>query len=115
MTEANLGRALAAFQRSLTATNAPFDRYMRGDTTAMTAEQIAGMNRFEATGCGNCHSGPMFSDFKAHVLAVPDNRQLTTSDTGVNSAYAFRTASLRNLACSRPTCTTGCSTTWATS
>jgi cytochrome c peroxidase len=33
----NLGRALAAFQRSLTANNAPFDRYLRGDPNAMTA------------------------------------------------------------------------------
>jgi cytochrome c peroxidase len=102
VTEANLGRALAAFQRSLVTANAPFDRYMRGDTTAMTPEQIRGMNRFETTGCANCHSGPMFSDFKAHVLAVPDNNRLAVSDAGVDGTYAFRTASLRNLAHTAP-------------
>jgi cytochrome c peroxidase len=102
VTEANLGRALAAFQRTLVTTNAPFDRYMRGDTTAMTAEQIRGMNRFQTIGCSNCHSGPMFSDFKAHVLAVPDNTRLPASDAGVEGTYAFRTASLRNLASSAP-------------
>jgi cytochrome c peroxidase len=102
VTEANLGRALAAFQRSLVTTNAPFDRYMRGDTTAMTPEQIRGMTRFQTTGCANCHSGPMFSDFKAHVLAVPDNTRLAASDAGVDGTYAFRTASLRNLAYTAP-------------
>lgn len=102
VTEENLGRALAAFQRSLIAPNAPFDRYMRGETTAMTERQIRGMNRFETTGCINCHSGPMFSDFKAHVLAVPDNARLTASDTGLDGAYAFRTASLRNLKSTAP-------------
>jgi cytochrome c peroxidase len=98
----NLGRAMAAFQRSLVATNAPFDRYMRGDTAAMTPQQLRGMNRFQSTGCSNCHSGPMFSDFKTHVLAVPDNGKLATSDSGINGTYAFRTASLRNLAYTAP-------------
>jgi cytochrome c peroxidase len=92
VTEANLGRALAAFQRSLVTTDSPFDRYMRGDTTAMSAEQIRGMNRFETIGCANCHSGPMFSDFKTHVLAVPDNGKLAASDSGTNGTYAFRTS-----------------------
>lgn len=102
VTEQNLGRALAAFERSLVATNAPFDRYMRGDTTAMTAQQVQGMNRFQSSGCANCHSGPMFSDFKVHVLGVPDNGKLAASDAGVDSTYGFRTPSLRNLADTAP-------------
>lgn len=102
VTAANLGRAIAAYERSLVTANSPFDRYMRGDTTAMTAQQIQGMNRFQAIGCANCHSGPMFSDFQPHVLAVPDNTRLAASDAGVNNTYAFRTASLRNLAYTAP-------------
>ena len=82
--DANLGRALAAFQRTLVATNTPFDRYMRGDTTAMTPDQVRGMDRFQQIGCVNCHNGPMFSDFAAHVLAVPDSSKLPESDSGVN-------------------------------
>jgi cytochrome c peroxidase len=34
VSEVNLGRALAAFERTLVTTNAPFDRYMRGDSAA---------------------------------------------------------------------------------
>ncbi len=60
------------------------------------------MNRFQSTGCANCHSGPMFSDYTPHVLAVPDNAKLAASDAGVNNTYAFRTASLRNLAYTAP-------------
>ena len=41
--EANLGRALAAFQRTLAAANTPFDRYMRGETAALSLEQVRGM------------------------------------------------------------------------
>ena len=100
--EANLGRALAAFQRTLVAVNAPFDRYMRGDAAALSPEQVRGMERFESIGCVNCHSGPMFSDFATHVLAVPDNPKLAESDSGANKTYAFRTPSLRNLSATAP-------------
>jgi cytochrome c peroxidase len=44
----------------------------------------------------------MFSDFKTHVLAVPDNNRLAESDAGLDGTYAFRTASLRNLAQTAP-------------
>ena len=98
----NLGKALAAFQRSILANGSPFDRYMRGDRGAMTPAQIRGMRQFERVGCINCHSGPMFSDYQLHVLGVPDNRKLPESDSGVNHTYAFRTASLRNLAFTAP-------------
>ena len=83
VTAANLGKALAAFQRSLVANNSPFDRYMRGDRNAMTAAQLRGMRRFERIGCANCHSGPMFSDYQPHVLGVPDNPKLQESDQGI--------------------------------
>jgi cytochrome c peroxidase len=111
----NLGKALAAFGRSLVANNSPFDRYMRGDRSAMTRDQIEGMRRFERVGCTKCHNGPMFSDYKVHVLGVPDNDALPKSDRGmadmptqlrtesfVGTPYAFRTASLRNLKYTAP-------------
>jgi cytochrome c peroxidase len=102
ITSTNLARALAAFERSLMANNSPFDRYMRGDANAMTDAQIQGMHEFERVGCTNCHNGPMFSDYKVHVLSIPDNPKLPASDQGVNQTYAFRTASLRNLAYTAP-------------
>lgn len=100
--EQNLGLALAAFQRTLVAGNSPFDRYMRGDTNAMTPEEVRGMERFHSIGCINCHGGPMFSDFAAHVLGVPENRKLTEPDPGVDGKYAFRTPTLRNLSATAP-------------
>src|SRR5215510_1432323 len=113
----NLGRAIAAFERTLLANNSPFDRYMRGDRSAMTEKQVRGMQRFEEIGCIRCHNGPMFSDYKLHVMGVPDNPALPASDGGAQKppcpaspqeprtaasraacdSYAFRTASLRNL------------------
>jgi cytochrome c peroxidase len=102
VTAINLGRAIAAFERSLVAVNSPFDRYMRGDTAAMTPLQVQGMERFTRSGCANCHSGPMFTDFKPHVIGVPDNPKLPATDSGISGRYAFRTASLRNLTLTAP-------------
>jgi cytochrome c peroxidase len=75
---------------------------MRGDAGAMSQAAVRGMRRFERIGCANCHKGPMFSDYQLHVLGVPDNRALPLSDAGAGESYAFRTASLRNLAFTAP-------------
>lgn len=98
----NITRALGAFQRSLIANNSRFDQYMRGDRTALSDQEIEGMNLFLKSGCARCHSGPMLSDFKPHVLGVVDNEKLPVSDSGYQSTYAFRTPSLRNLQFTRP-------------
>ena len=102
ITSTNVGKAIATFERSLTANNSPYDRYQKGDRTAMTALQIQGMQAFTDVGCINCHSGPMFSDYQLHILSVPDNSKLAQSDAGANGNYSFRTASLRNVTLTAP-------------
>jgi cytochrome c peroxidase len=102
VTATNLSRAIAAFERTLITTNAPYDRYMRGDTSAMTDQQLRGLDTFQRMGCANCHSGPMFSDYKTHVLGVSENAKLASADTGAENRYAFRTPSLRNLRYTAP-------------
>lgn len=97
----NLGKAIAAYERSIISNQSPYDKYIRGDKTAMTAIQIQGMQVFADNGCDKCHSGPMFSDYSLHILSVPDNAKLPT-DAGANGTYAFRTPSLRNLSLTAP-------------
>ncbi len=97
ITSENIGLAIAAFERTIVATNSPFDQFQAGNQNAMTQQQIQGMNRFRQIGCDDCHSGPMFSDFELHVVGVPDHPLLAESDTGANGSYAFRTPTLRNL------------------
>lgn len=82
--------------------NSPYDRYQKGDKTALNAQQIQGMLTFKDEGCPICHSGPMFSDYKLHVMSVPDNTQLASSDAGAEGRYAFRTPSLRNVGMTAP-------------
>jgi cytochrome c peroxidase len=98
----NLARALAAFQRTLVSANSPFDRYMRGDRKALNGSQRHGMEQFESFGCINCHHGPMLTDFRPHVIGVPENDKLALFDRGMEDRYAFRTPSLRNLSATAP-------------
>ena len=102
ITAANMGVAIASFERTLVANNSRVDRYRAGERTALTAQEINGMNAFQTVGCANCHSGNMFSDFQLHVLSVPDNTKNAQSDAGANNTYAFRTPSLRNLRVTAP-------------
>src|SRR6476661_5559871 len=110
VTAGNLTKALACFERTLITPDAPFDRYMRGDKSALTAEQVRGLNAFVQSGCNKCHNGPMLSDYQTHVLGIVDNEKNATSDSGQNGSYAFRTPSLRNLAFTAP-CRRCCAST----
>ena len=92
-----ISQAIAAFERTLVTTDSPFDRFMRGETDAMTEQQKRGMAEFTRVGCNACHSGPMFSDFRTHVIGVDNNAKLGSVDNGTNGTFAFRTLSLRNL------------------
>jgi cytochrome c peroxidase len=54
-------RAIAAYERTLITPNSPYDRYVRGDKTALNAQQLRGMQLFAESGCGSCHQGAAFS------------------------------------------------------
>jgi cytochrome c peroxidase len=57
-----ISKALATYERTLITPNTPYDRFVMGDTHALSQKQIRGMVLFETMGCVFCHSGPNFSD-----------------------------------------------------
>lgn len=57
LTYTNIANALAVFQRTLM-TPDRFDRYLRGDVTALTSREKAGLQVFINLGCAGCHMGP---------------------------------------------------------
>jgi len=84
---ANVGKSLEAYERKLAAGPAPFDRFLAGDETAMSADQRAGMVAFAKNGCASCHGGSMLSDQKFHAMGVqawPGDPE----DVGREAAYA---------------------------
>ncbi len=63
----NAARAIAAYERTLITPNSPYDRYVKGETAALTEQQVRGMEAFASTGCMACHSGANFSGPKLPV------------------------------------------------
>ncbi|MGE3610516.1 MAG: cytochrome-c peroxidase [Bacteriovoracaceae bacterium] len=57
----NLAKAIATYERTLVTPNSPFDKYMRGNKKALSAQQIRGMKLVDEIGCTSCHTGDNFS------------------------------------------------------
>jgi cytochrome c peroxidase len=103
-----VARAIAAYERTIVTTDSPFDRFVRGDNTALTKQEKRGLEIFNGKGrCTLCHWGGYFSDGRFHNLGVapasgakPDEgRQAVTKDPA--DAGKFKTPTMRDVA-SRP-------------
>jgi cytochrome c peroxidase len=57
----NATRAIAAYERTLITPNSPYDKFVGGDKTALTPQQVKGMEKVAELGCTGCHSGPAFN------------------------------------------------------
>ena len=57
----NVTKAIAAYERTLITPNSAYDKYIKGNKKALTAQQISGMNKLSELGCAGCHSGPAFN------------------------------------------------------
>ncbi len=55
--DATVADALNAFMTTLVTTDAPFDRWLRGDRAALNPRQLHGFVRFKVLGCASCHQG----------------------------------------------------------
>ncbi|HVA82082.1 MAG TPA: cytochrome c peroxidase [Candidatus Binataceae bacterium] len=71
----NLVRAIAAYERTQIAFDSPFDHYMAGDTSALSAQQQRGWAIFNGQGrCMSCHgwnpTRPLFTDDRFHNIGV---------------------------------------------
>ena len=103
--EAELRDALATYVRTILSGNSPFDRYMAGDSSAMSATELSGLRLFTGkAGCSNCHVGPNFTDERFHNTGAGNGSDAgRASVTGrAEDRGAFKTPSLRDCARSRP-------------
>lgn len=57
LTYENVRDALVEFEKAITSVNSPFDRYLNGDTQALSSEQKKGLELFKEIGCVACHNG----------------------------------------------------------
>jgi cytochrome c peroxidase len=110
----NVQDALAVFVRSLVTPNARFDKYLRGDATAVTPEELRGYQLFKSYGCVSCHQGVnvggnMFQQFgvmgnyfasRGSVLKADLGRYNVTGQEA--DRHVFKVPSLRNVALTAP-------------
>jgi cytochrome c peroxidase len=112
MNPRNYGRALAAYQATLT-TPAAFDRFLGGDDAALSGSQKSGMRAFIATGCAGCHSGALLGGTMFQRFGIVKNYWLETGSDKIDQGryaitkkeedrYVFRVPMLRNIAKTAP-------------
>jgi cytochrome c peroxidase len=66
--------AIASFERTLVSVNAPLDRYLNGNRSALSGDAKKGYELFTGKGtCTECHYGVNLSDDKFHALNIPEN------------------------------------------
>ena len=56
----NTARAIAAYERTLITPGSAYDRFVKGDKSALSEQQQRGMQAFDKAGCTGCHSGAAF-------------------------------------------------------
>lgn len=105
----DLGRALASYVRSIRSGDSPYDRFVGGDTGALTPEQQHGLQVFGRSGCGVCHREPLFTDERFWNTGVAWNPETGYSDAGrydvsrnERERGSFKTPTLREVARTAP-------------
>lgn len=67
------GLAIAAYERTILANQAPFQEWLKGDEQAMTEQEKRGaLVFFEKANCNNCHTGPALNSMEFHAIGMYD-------------------------------------------
>jgi cytochrome c peroxidase len=102
ITRPRIEAALATFERRIVAGEAPFDRWIKGDETAINAAAKRGFEVFIGKArCANCHSGPSFTDGSFQDIGTAGKDDVGRGrlfPTSQKLRYAFKTPTLRDVA-----------------
>lgn len=110
----NVKDAIATFERSLVTPNSRFDRFLRGEQTALNAKEQAGYALFKQIGCTSCHQGLNIGGNMYQKLGIIEDYfaargHVTSADLGrfnitqrEEDRYFFKVPSLRNVAVTAP-------------
>jgi cytochrome c peroxidase len=92
---ASLLDAIATYERSLVTPGSRFDRWLAGDASALSAQELAGYRLFKSLGCVSCHQGVNVGGnlFQRHGIFRPLGRR---------EPVMLRVPSLRNVAQTAP-------------
>ena len=98
----NMGKAIGAFERKLM-TPSRWDKFLKGDQSALTPAEKVGFLEFANAGCGTCHAGALLGGAMFQKAGVfkpwpgstdPGRFKVTRSDA---DKFFFKVPSLRNI------------------
>ena len=90
--------AIAAYEQTLVTPDSDFDRYLKGDTEALTSEQKQGLKKYVLYGCATCHAGPTLGGISfENINTHADLRELATK--GIPGSHSSRAEDASCAAC----------------
>ncbi|WP_019038588.1 cytochrome-c peroxidase [Psychroflexus tropicus] len=99
-----VNKAIATFERTLVSGESKFDKFIKGDQSAYTDEEVLGLHVYRTkANCISCHNSPYFSDNKFHndgqSLFGTKHQDLGLFEVTKDSADLgkFRTPTLREI------------------
>ncbi len=104
--------AIAEYEKTLITPDAPFDKWLRGDENALTAQQKRGYQLFKENKCATCHGGVILGGRSFEPLGLKkeyDFGEVTAADIGrmnvtheVRDRLRQKVPGLRNVALTAP-------------
>lgn len=110
ISEANLTDAIEHFERTLITPGSRFDKWLRGDDAAITAEELEGYELFKKYDCATCHAGKNLGGLSYELMGLRKHYfearglELTEEDNGryketkqERDRHRFKVPGLRNV------------------
>jgi cytochrome c peroxidase len=110
ISEANLTDAIEHFERTLITPHSRFDKWLRGDDAAITAEELEGYELFKKYDCATCHAGKNLGGLSYELMGLRKHYfearglELTEEDNGryketkqERDRHRFKVPGLRNV------------------
>jgi len=114
ITRNNVKDALVTYENSLTTPDSPFDRFLKGESDAITPTALQGYKLFKSFGCITCHQGKNIGGnvvINLDRLGAPFGKLHSTRHRLNGKLQHIRVPSLRNVAVTAPYFHDGSATT----
>jgi len=102
-------KAIAVFEETLVTPNARFDRWLKGDRSAITATELEGYQLFKSSGCAMCHNGPAAGGRAFRKMGIVEPYRTDNPAEGRFAVtgrdadrFSFKVPSLRNVELTYP-------------
>ena len=106
ITQEQVQKALATYERGIRSVPAPFDRWVDGDERAVSEAAKRGFALFEGkAGCTGCHTGWAFTNYSFQDIGTATGDDIGRGSlfpSSVSLRYAFKVPTLRDVALRAP-------------